>query len=389
VTGAPPAGVSDPADPLAAVRLAAAVARDHAPAVDREAVFPSASVATLRRYRLMAAAVPRRFGGLELDLATMTAAARILGGACGATAMIWSMHQVQVACIARHAGGNDTLVRLLRSGVADQFLVASATSERGVGGDLRTSHAHVERRAGECHLDKHATVVSYGGQADAFLVTARRGAGSPPGDQVAVLVRRADAELEQAGAAWNPMGMRGTCSPGYRIRARFGAGQVLPTPFGDVAAATMVPLSHLLWAGVWTGLATEAFDRARRFVRERTLVGGLSSGEHRLATADQLLIGLEARLADAVQRYRLVYDGGGAPTSGLGVCLNALKVAASTVSVDIAELALEICGMAGYQEDGPYTVARILRDLYSARLMIANDRLLDANALNLLLTRRD
>jgi acyl-CoA dehydrogenase len=48
-------------------------------------------------------------------------------------------------------------------------------------------------------------------------------------------------------------------------------------------------------------------------------------------------------------------------------------------TVRIAELALEIAGMAGYSEVGEFSVGRQLRDLYSARVMISNDRL---NAVN-------
>ena len=29
----------------------------------------------------------------------------------------------------------------------------------------------------------------------------------------------------------------------------------------------MTPISHILWSHVWLGIATDAFDRARAFVR--------------------------------------------------------------------------------------------------------------------------
>ena len=61
--------------------------------------------------------------------------------------------------------------------------------------------------------------------------------------------------------------MRGTCSPGFVVRAEFAAEQVLPTPFSRVAAESMVPVSHILWSHLWLGIATDAFDRARAFVR--------------------------------------------------------------------------------------------------------------------------
>jgi acyl-CoA dehydrogenase len=60
--------------------------------------------------------------------------------------------------------------------------------------------------------------------------------------------------------------------------------------------------------------------------------------------------------------------------------LHALKLAASTATIDVAQHALAMCGFAGYQEEGPFSVSRMLRDLYSAQVMISNDRLVAANA---------
>ena len=61
--------------------------------------------------------------------------------------------------------------------------------------------------------------------------------------------------------------MRGTCSPGSIVRAEFGAEQVMEEPFARVAAESMVPISHVLWSSLWLGIAEDAFERARAFVR--------------------------------------------------------------------------------------------------------------------------
>ena len=73
-------------------------------------------------------------------------------------------------------------------------------------------------------------------------------------------------ELEQTGT-WDPLGMRGTCSPGYVVRAEFPAEQVLARRSRQIAPESMVPVSHILWSHLWLGIATDAFDRARAFVR--------------------------------------------------------------------------------------------------------------------------
>ncbi|EQD58012.1 acyl-CoA dehydrogenase domain protein, partial [mine drainage metagenome] len=116
-------------------------------------------------------------------------------------------------------------------------------------------------------LDKEATTGSYCQQADAILVTARRAPHVPETDQVLVCVRRADYRLEPTGE-WDAMGMRGTCSPGFRLHARGAQAQILPEPFADIAVQTMVPYSHILWSSLWWGIAAAALGRAGQFVRE-------------------------------------------------------------------------------------------------------------------------
>ena len=115
-------------------------------------------------------------------------------------------------------------------------------------------------------FEKQAPTVSYGAYADDLLTTLRRAPDAEPGDQVVVLTHREQFTLEQMGT-WDPMGMRGTCSPGYVVRATFPSDQVLPVPFSTVGTESMVPISHILWSHLWLGIATDAFDRARAFVR--------------------------------------------------------------------------------------------------------------------------
>jgi acyl-CoA dehydrogenase len=377
-----------PADPdavTAVARQAAAVAADGAGAADRNAMFPAPAIDHLAAAGLLAAAAPVELGGLGCDPQTLVDVAGILARGCGSTAMIWAMHQLQIACVVRHCGTGQQSRDLLAQLISERALIASATSERGVGGNIRVSHAAVQGEGPHRSLDKQATTVSYGNQAGAFLITARRSETAAESDQVAVLIGRDQARLEVTGT-WNPMGMRGTDSPAMRIRAVFDAWQILPETFGDIATATMIPLSHLLWSGVWAGLATEAFERARRLVRARHTRS--AQPEIRLAQADEVLSGTEARLRDAVARYEPYYRAGESPAVRDLVRCNALKAASSEDAVRVAGIALEICGMAGYQEDGEYSIARILRDLYSARLMIANDRLRTANAISLLTVKR-
>jgi acyl-CoA dehydrogenase len=365
---------------LSTLQRATRVSSEHADAVDRQARFPTESIEELRCAGLVSAAVPLTLGGLGLELADLAYIAETLASSCASTAMIWSMHQIQLACIARHYEGSAYFEDYLRKAVKEQLLIASVTSEIGVGGDIRTSLAAVEDTGGSRgHISKRGSTVSYGAHADAFLITARRSIAASAQDQVLVLLLREDANLEQAGP-WNTLGMRGTCSPGFRVDGSFNAEQILPTPFADICAETMVPFSHVLWSACWLGIATDAVRRARGVVRKR--LGSGVAVDPRLADLGALLQQMRASVVQGVHRCETANH---TADLGLAIGMNQLKLAASELVVRIVSLALSIAGMAGYLNDGPDTLGRHLRDAYSAGLMINNQRLREVDAQMLLM----
>src|SRR3569832_322401 len=150
--------------------------------------------------------------------------------------------------------------------VKHQYLLASMTSEVGTFGETRTSVCAVERQGGRFTLNKDATTGSYCQHADAILVTARRDKDASGSDQVLVLVNKRDAKLTQS-SSWDTMGMRGTCSPGFRLESSGPIEQIVPGEFADSSAQTMVPYSHILWASLWWGVSADAVARAATFVR--------------------------------------------------------------------------------------------------------------------------
>ena len=119
---------------------------------------------------------------------------------------------------------------LLRRIAAEQLLLASSTTEGQAGGNVRSSAAPVEYADGKIRLDRAATVVSYGAQADAIVTTARRNAASAPSDQVLVAFLKSDYVLEPT-VGWDALGMRGTCSSGFNLKATGSAEQILPEPY--------------------------------------------------------------------------------------------------------------------------------------------------------------
>jgi acyl-CoA dehydrogenase len=384
--------VADPTKEFAdAIADGAAAAVDAADEVDREARFPSEAFEVLRARRALSAYVPRRLGGAEMPFPAVARACFDLGRACAATGMVFAMHQIQVGALVRHADGSDALERYLEELTERQLLLASATSEVGVGGDLRRSIAAVERDGDSATLEKRAQTISYGATADGILVTARRDPEAEPGDQVLALVRREEFELEPAGT-WDSLGMRGTCSPGFVLRARFAPENVLPTPFADIAPQTMVPFSHILWSQVWLGIATAAFERARSYVRELARARPDSSpAPTRLSELAALHQRMRNEVDSATTEYTSMLASDEAPddlfTIGYATRINLLKINASQLAPEICTGALGLTGMAGYQNTTPFSVGRHIRDSLSAALMIANERIHATNAALLLVQR--
>jgi acyl-CoA dehydrogenase len=377
----------------AARRIAETVAGPAAASVDREARFPSEAFQSLRDARLLSALVPARLGGAGASLAEIAEITETLARRCAATGMIYAMHQIQVACLVNHAQTSPHFGRYLEDLASNERLIASATSEVGVGGDLRQSIAFVDQQGQICRLEKRAPTVSYGAHTDDLLVTARRSNDAAPSDQVLVLLAKGDHLLEPQGG-WNTLGMRGTCSPGFVLRASFSPDQIIDTPFSEIACQTMVPVSHLLWSSVWLGIASDALARAHAFVRAaaRREPGSSPPGALRLAEAMVELDTLRARVSAARAEYEAEreHPDAAARLSSLSYAtkINGLKIAASEQVVEIVTSALRVIGMAGYKEEGDLSVTRHLRDAHAAALMISNDRIYAVNA-SLLLAQKD
>jgi len=375
-----------------AFRQALGVAAEHADDVDRRGRFPSEAIDALRSAGALGWGVPREYGGADAQLDDLADATFELSRKCAATGMIFAMHQIQIASIVRHLADSIWFGNYLRRVVRERRLIASATSEVGVGGDLRRSIAAIERTPDSpgdlVRFEKKASTISYGAHADDLLTTVRCSPTADPSDQVLILTDFAQMEAEPTGE-WDTLGMRGTCSPGFVVRATCPADQVLPVPFAVIAAETMVPFSHILWAHVWLGISTEAFGRAQNFVRvqARQNPGITPPSALRLSELSVRMAEFRALVQGSMQEYMSLAQSPTLSTVGYAVRINNLKIAASEATVETCQSALRICGFAGYGNAGPYSVGRHLRDAYSATLMIANDRLHATNAALLLVYR--
>jgi acyl-CoA dehydrogenase len=87
---------------------------------------------------MLGAFVPTELGGAGATISEIAEVCETLGRFCASTAMIFAMaDRIEVACLVRHALGTPFFRGYLADVARQQRLIASATSEVGVGGDLR------------------------------------------------------------------------------------------------------------------------------------------------------------------------------------------------------------------------------------------------------------
>jgi acyl-CoA dehydrogenase len=152
----------------------------------------------------------------------------------------------------------------------------------------------------------------------------------------------------------------------------------------------MVPISHLLWSHIWLGIATDAFDRARAFVRAaaRRAPGEPVPAAVKLSHVMTQLSLLRAEVHSAMLEWTdAEADRERLSTMAFALRVNNLKLAASEQAPRVCQQAMGVCGIVGFKNDTPFSIGRHLRDSMSASLMVANERIHQTNAGLLLIAK--
>jgi acyl-CoA dehydrogenase len=357
--------------------------------VDQAGRFPQEAVDAMKAERLMGIQIPRDCGGEGRSTSEIAELCTIMAQGCAASAMIFAMHQIKVSSLVSH-GTDASWHRDFMSRIcSEQLLLGSATTEGGIGGNLRNSICAIEVDGDRCRLEKDATVISYGKQADAILVTSRAHKDAPPSDQVMTVFLKDQYTLEQT-HVWDTLGMRGTCSDGFLFKGEAPAEQILPKPFAEIAAQSMLASSHLLWSALWYGIAVDAFTKAQTFIRAaaRKAPGTQPPGLVPLAEMSSQLQVIRSNIQAGLVSYeQALKDPDRLSSMGFAVAMNNVKIASSEMILPVIHQALRICGIMGYKNGTPYSLGRHLRDAHSAELMISNDRIL-ANTSTMLLVHK-
>ena len=372
------APVSAPEKIAARAARCAQIAAAHAAAVDADSRFPVEAMDALKAENLLGILVPPELGGEGASVADVVDVCYALGRACSSTGMIYAMHQVKAACVVYHGMESPWHRSFMARMVEDQLLLASSTTEGKGGGNVRASEAAVEHADDRIVLVRDASVISYGVEADALVTTARRAADADAADQVLLVLEKKNYVLERTGG-WDTLGMRGTCSAGFALKAVGSPQQIMPGPYSVIHSQTMVPTAHLMWAANWAGIAAGAVDKARKFMRKAQRSGALPPGVPHFTQALANLRQLRALIAAMLSRYEAIQGDARALTAiDFQTAIALLKVDASELAVQTVMNAMRATGLSGYRNDSDVSVGRALRDVLSSPIMINNDRILSS-----------
>ena len=374
-------------------KIAREIAAVHSDDVDKNARFPVETVTALKQAGVMSAAVPKSLGGAGCGLFELGQICSTLSQACASSGMVLAMHYIQVGCIARHGMESAFFRNYLQELVTHQYTLASITSEVGTFGDTRSSICAIEIEGDRFTLNKEATTGSYCAHSDGILVTCRKDKDAAKSDQILVLVFPKDASLVQT-TSWDTMGMRGTCSPGFSLKSTGSVEQIIPGPYAEGSAQTMVPYSHTLWSALWWGIAADAISKASGFVRGQARKNPGSVPPTALLLAEASMQAQNFRqqwvaVAQAFDETDKLPDGRSSLQDlGWALRFNNLKISSSEATPKIVHQALQIIGILAYKNDSPYALGRHYRDALSGSLMVSNERII-AKSANMLLVFKD
>jgi len=364
------------------------IASKNANDVDIESRFPTETVSALKDANFLSVGIKQEIGGAGLIISEQAAFCKYLAQFCASSAMILGMHYIKCNSLNEWASGQPFFSDYLSEVHKQQRLIASMTSEEGIGGDLRQSNAAIALSDNEFSITKKSPCLSYVMQADDILLTCRVSEEAAHSDQRLVLLKSNQMNKEIT-RTWDAMGMRGTCSHACVVSGSGRQEQIVNEPFSTIATQSMIPDAHIIWSNIWLGIAIDAFAKAKKVVRKNALKteGGVSGSARILNDMHNKILALEGQINTLTLHYqncKIRNDQKALRKIEFALAVNALKLNASEITKDICIQALEVCGISGYKNDDELSVSKNIRDVLSASVMVSNERLIEVNAARLL-----
>jgi indole-3-acetate monooxygenase len=335
-------------------RLASKLA-ERARDIDQNDLFVAENYALLKEAGLVEAGVPQELGGGGAEIPELAEMLRVLGRACGSTALAFSMHTHQVAIPAwrwRHqkvAGVEPLLKRVAK----ERLILLSSGGSDWIGGSGKA-----EKVEGGYRVSARKVFTS-GAEAGSILMT---GAVCEADDGARSVIHfgapmsAAEVSIERT---WRALGMRGTGSNDVVIENLF-------VPDASVAFSrkagewhpvfhTIATIAFTLIYAVYLGVAESARDIAIDIAKRKP--------EPDLSLAGRM--DTELRAAQLAHRWMLDVVARNAPSAD---AVNEVMIGRALVArhaIATVELAMELAGGASfYRATG---LERRLRDIQAAR----------------------
>jgi alkylation response protein AidB-like acyl-CoA dehydrogenase len=357
---------------LTAERIAPLAAR-----YDRDGTNPTESWRELWREGFLAAAIPKAYGGLGLDMPTYIAVIRAIAKGCANTAMTVQMHSTVMRFV--DALGTEAQKRRYFAAVVDDgTLFGSWGSEPAVSLSRTFLMETTVRRHPQGWVvdgSKHFCTMALG--AGYYMVwCALDGEPDMTKGLLQVLIPAATTGVETDGK-WNTLGMRATFSPSVTFRSC-----VVPddATLGQPGAATQVGVVEsfgLGYAAIYLGIAEAALAFAIDYARKRLVRPDNVPVAHD-PTVQRHVGDLRAHLdAALLVLAEAAANWGAADMIERGFLANKAKYLATEVGLEVTSKVIQVVGGRGAYKD--YLVERAFRDVRTATLMPPTvDRMLEA-----------
>lgn len=338
--------------------------------VDREARFPTESIAALRTAGLLGIGVPDIYDGPGGDPTDIVAAVEAVSAACASTGMVFTMHLVAAQTLLAGTDGPSDEVKadVLRAIAAGEHLSTLSYSERGSRSHFWAQVSRAIPDGDGVTITADKSWVTSAGHADSYVTATGAPGSEDPMSTELYLLDAKDPGIEVLGP-FDGLGMRGNASSPVALRGvavsqqrRLGGPA---SGFGLMMSATL-PWFVLCSAATSVGIAGAAIAAAAAHIAGARF-------QH-LGTSLADVPGVRARLAEAkirhMQARALLYQvagqvAGADPAAQLGVL--ALKAAAAEMAIEVTDEVMRACGGAAFSRQ--LGLERQFRDARAASVM--------------------
>jgi alkylation response protein AidB-like acyl-CoA dehydrogenase len=191
-------------------KLSQELLRASADSIDQSRRFPRENLEALGKSGVLGLLIPAQYGGAGAGLAEMSHVLEVQAQSCASTAMVTLMHFCATAAIV--AKGSDALKKeILPVCARGEHISTLAFSEAGSGGHFYAPVSEVRLNGGKKTLSAAKSFVTSAGEADSYVVSARKAGASAPTETNLYLIAKNTAGLSPKGR-FEGLGLAGNAS---------------------------------------------------------------------------------------------------------------------------------------------------------------------------------